>query len=98
MCSSDLLQARFELVKGANLTFPRFTTPGPVSRHLDLKGYEVTTGIGPDLMEGARAAVTGTTSTWPPIIAASDAEPALKITLRNAFTSTPSTRNGAATD
>ena len=36
---------------------PRFTTPGPVSRHLDAKGYEVTTGIGPDLMEGARAAV-----------------------------------------
>ena len=51
--------ARFELVKGANLAFPRFTTPGPVSRHLDAKGYEVTTGIGPDLMEGARAAVSG---------------------------------------
>jgi len=53
------LAAKFELVKGANLTFPRFTTPGPVSRHLDAKGYEVTTGIGPDLMEGARAAVSG---------------------------------------
>ena len=51
--------ARFELVKGAKLAFPRFTTPGPVSRHLDAKGYEVTTGIGPDLMEGARAAVSG---------------------------------------
>ena len=51
--------ARFELVKGANLAFPRFSTPGPVSRHLDAKGYEVTTGIGPDLMEGARAAVSG---------------------------------------
>ena len=36
---------------------PRFTTPGPVTRHLDAKGYEVTTGIGPDLMEGARDAV-----------------------------------------
>ncbi|MEI7599314.1 MAG: acetamidase/formamidase family protein [Aestuariivirga sp.] len=53
------LQARFELVKGANLPFPRFTTPGPVSRHLDVKGYEVTTGIGPDLMDGAKAAVSG---------------------------------------
>lgn len=53
------LAARFELVKQANLAFPRFTTPGPVSRHLDAKGYEVTTGIGPDLMEGARAAVSG---------------------------------------
>lgn len=53
------LAARFELVKGARLAFPRFTTPGPVSRHLDAKGYEVTTGIGPDLMEGAKAAVSG---------------------------------------
>ena len=46
-----------DLVKGANLATPRFTTPGPVTRHLDAKGYEVTTGIGPDLMSGARAAV-----------------------------------------
>jgi acetamidase/formamidase len=51
--------AKFELVKGARLAFPRFTTPGPVSRHMDVKGYEVTTGIGPDLMEGAKAAVSG---------------------------------------
>lgn len=53
------IAAKFELVKGANLPFPRFTTPGPVTRHLDVKGYEVTTGVGPDLMEGARAAVSG---------------------------------------
>lgn len=46
-----------DLVKGANLKMPRFTTPGPVTRHLDAKGYEVTTGIGPDLMTGARLAV-----------------------------------------
>ena len=51
------IAAKFELVKEANLAFPRFTTPGPVSRHLDEKGYEVTTGIGPDLFEGARSAV-----------------------------------------
>ena len=49
----------FDLVKGAGLPFPRFETPGPVSRHFDEKGYFVTTGIGPDLMEGARAAVMG---------------------------------------
>lgn len=49
----------FDLVKDANLTFPRYTTPGPVTRHLDAEGYEVTTGIGPDLMDGARAAVSG---------------------------------------
>jgi acetamidase/formamidase len=47
-----------DLVKGAGLKTPRFTTPGPVTRHLDAKGYEVTTGIGPDLMSGARDAVS----------------------------------------
>jgi acetamidase/formamidase len=47
----------FDLIKSTPLAYPRFTTPGPVTRHLDAKGYEVTTGIGPDLMEGARAAV-----------------------------------------
>jgi acetamidase/formamidase len=46
-----------DVVKDARLKTPRFTTPGPVSRHLDTKGYEVTTGIGPDLMEGAKSAV-----------------------------------------
>jgi acetamidase/formamidase len=46
-----------DVEKGANLKTPRFTTPGPVTRHLDSKGYEVTTGIGPDLMEASRAAV-----------------------------------------
>jgi acetamidase/formamidase len=47
-----------DLVKNARLAAPRFTTPGPVSRHLDGKGYEVTTGVGPDLMTGAREAVS----------------------------------------
>ena len=42
-----------DVEKDANLKTPRFTTPGPVTRHLDAKGYEVTTGIGPDLMESA---------------------------------------------
>jgi amidase len=46
-----------DVEKGANLATPRFTTGGPVSRHLDAKGYEVATGIGPDLMQGARDAV-----------------------------------------
>jgi amidase len=48
-----------EVEEGANLRAPRFTTPGPVTRHLDAKGYEVTTGVGPDLMQGARTAVMG---------------------------------------
>jgi len=50
---------KLELVKDARLEFPRFRTPGPVTRHLDGKGYLVTTGIGPDLMAGARQAVGG---------------------------------------
>jgi acetamidase/formamidase len=48
----------FDLIKQTKLAMPRFTTPGPVTRHLDARGYEVTTGIGPDLMTGARNAVT----------------------------------------
>ena len=51
--------AKIDLVKGENLKFPRFETLGPVSRHLDGKGYEVTTGIGPDLMEASQNAVRG---------------------------------------
>ena len=51
--------ARLELVKGANLRFPRFQTHGPVTRHLDEKGYDVTTGIGPDLMDATKNAVRG---------------------------------------
>ncbi|SFJ14952.1 acetamidase/formamidase family protein [Celeribacter neptunius] len=49
----------FDLIKDTPRKMPRFTTPGPVTRHLDTKGYEVTTGIGPDLMSGARDAVAG---------------------------------------
>jgi acetamidase/formamidase len=48
---------KFDLLKRSPLSFPRFRTPGPVTGHLDAKGYEVTTGIGPDLMQAARAAV-----------------------------------------
>jgi acetamidase/formamidase len=48
---------QFDLLKRQPMTDPRFRTPGPVTRHLDAKGYDVTTGIGPDLMLAARAAV-----------------------------------------
>jgi acetamidase/formamidase len=47
-----------DLVKDENLQMPRFTTPGPVTQHLDQAGYEVTTGIGEDLMQGAYAALS----------------------------------------
>jgi amidase len=48
---------RFDLIKQQSLAYPRFTTPGPVTRHLDVRGYDTTTGIGPDLMQAARAAL-----------------------------------------
>lgn len=51
------ISLKIEVEKEMNLRFPRFTTAGPVCRHIDSKGYEVTTGIGPDLMQGARDAV-----------------------------------------
>jgi acetamidase/formamidase len=51
------VEATIELVKDARLQTPRFTTTEPVTRHLDGAGYEVTTGIGPDLMTGARESV-----------------------------------------
>jgi acetamidase/formamidase len=48
---------QFDVIKGAAPAFLRFTTPGPGSRHFDEKGYEVTTGIGPNLMEATKYAV-----------------------------------------
>lgn len=50
---------KFDLVKEARLKFPYYETAGPVTRHLDEKGYLVTTGVGPDLMQNARDAVSG---------------------------------------
>ncbi len=50
---------KFDLVKEANLAFPRYDVPGPVTRHLDDMGYHVATGIGPDLMQAAKDAVSG---------------------------------------
>lgn len=49
----------FDLIRNMPLKMPRFSTPGPVTRHLDAKGYDVTTGVGPDLMSAARDAVSG---------------------------------------
>ena len=36
---------------------PQFETFGPVSNHIDKDGYFVTTGVGSDLMEGAKNAI-----------------------------------------
>ena len=40
-----------------SLKYPRLRTPGPVTRHVDAKGYDVTMGIGTDLMIAARESV-----------------------------------------
>ena len=48
----------FDVERNANLKTPRFITAGPVTTHFDTKGYEAATGISPDLMGAARAAVT----------------------------------------
>ncbi|KAA8999378.1 acetamidase/formamidase family protein [Affinibrenneria salicis] len=48
---------RLEVVKNMPLPGPRFSTPGPVTSHLDRAGYEVFSGIGPDLMTAARDAL-----------------------------------------
>ncbi|MGE5673219.1 MAG: acetamidase/formamidase family protein [Mycobacterium leprae] len=47
---------RFGLKKGYQIPGPQFMAPSPLSR-TDTAGYYATTGIGPDLMEGARDAV-----------------------------------------
>ena len=51
------VEIRVDLVKGAAHPFPRLETAGPVTSHIDKLGYRVTTGIGPDLMQGSRDAV-----------------------------------------
>ncbi|ENH6339650.1 acetamidase/formamidase family protein [Burkholderia vietnamiensis] len=55
--SAMKVTVKLDLIKGESLEAPRFSTPGPVTRHLDAAGYEVSTGIGPDLMQAARDAV-----------------------------------------
>jgi acetamidase/formamidase len=56
--SPMVVTVRLELVKGAAPRFPRILNPRPRSRHLDVMGYDITTGIGPDLMTGARDALS----------------------------------------
>ena len=48
-----------ELTKGKAPSYPRFSLPAGTVRTPDRQGYEVTTGIGPDLMEASKEAVRG---------------------------------------
>jgi len=49
-----------DLIKDHPMAYPSFSTPGSVTSHIDTRGYEVTTGVGPDLLQAARDAVSGT--------------------------------------
>ncbi|WP_286787493.1 MULTISPECIES: acetamidase/formamidase family protein [unclassified Pseudomonas] len=51
---------KLDLIKSTPLAAPRFSTPGPVTRHLDAMGYEAFTGVASDLMDAARQAVSST--------------------------------------
>jgi acetamidase/formamidase len=53
------VRARLDLIKGERLRFPRFVSESPLTHHIDSRGYDATTGIGPDLMDAARDAVRG---------------------------------------
>jgi acetamidase/formamidase len=50
---------KFDLVKGANLAYPRYFVPYRGEDPRGKKGWDATTGIGPDLFAGARDAVSG---------------------------------------
>lgn len=50
--------AKFDVVKQANLKFPKFEMPGNLHQR-NLSHYKATTGIGPDLLQAAKDAVTG---------------------------------------
>ena len=53
-----LVEAMLDLVKGEQMPFPRITAP-PRTHENDAVPIDITTGIGPDLMQGARDAVSG---------------------------------------
>ena len=57
--SPMIVQCKIDLIKSSHIDYPRLETSGPVTNHFDVKGYKVTTGIGEDLMQAARDAVSG---------------------------------------
>ena len=56
--SAMRVAVRLDLEKDARLPFPRLRTSAPSHRHLDARGFDVTMGIGPELMQAARDAVS----------------------------------------
>lgn len=55
--SAMTVTVRLKLEKDAAPMFPRLSVSEPVTRHLDLHGYEIATGVAPDLMLAARDAL-----------------------------------------
>ena len=53
---------RFTLKKGRRIPSPQFITPTGLTPRVNTAGFYGTTGIGPDLMQGARDAVSGMVS------------------------------------
>jgi acetamidase/formamidase len=49
---------RFRLHSGKTIKAPRFVVPGPLTPRVDAGGWYGTMGIDPDLMEGARKAIS----------------------------------------
>jgi acetamidase/formamidase len=50
---------RFTLHSGTTISAPRFVVPGPLTPRADAGGWYGTMGIDPDLMQGARRAISG---------------------------------------
>ena len=57
--SAMTVTVKLDLIKQTALAMPRFSTAGPVTRHLDAAGYEAFTGVGPNLFQASREAVSG---------------------------------------
>ena len=55
-CPMKIL-VKINLIKNLSIPTPQYETFESSSQHIDKYGYFVTTGIGPDLMEGAKNAV-----------------------------------------
>lgn len=51
------LTLKFMLHKGRSIPEPQFITSGPLTSHIDQKGYHATTGFSEDLMEATKKAV-----------------------------------------
>ncbi|WP_078596955.1 acetamidase/formamidase family protein [Evansella clarkii] len=52
------IQLKFKVHKGKQIKEPQFVTPGPLAQGNGEKGYYVTTGFSPDLMEATKKSIS----------------------------------------